>query len=200
MPRASLMLVALFAIGCIAALGYSCATRVDAARPGTDGKPLTASHPGRPAEAGNPQTNSAQPAPPPSGGDAEHASSMAHNDATSSQAIPAETVAKWVADATGEDSTSRAAAIVALGTAPKSEAVPVLQKVLSSGEPHVDRPLALRALRTLALNQGDADSGIRNALRHAIYHGDDEAVAQGAQNVLSEIEGDPRPHAPTASP
>ena len=50
----------------------------------------------------------------------------------------------------------------------------MLARLLTDGEPQVDRPLALRSLRDLALNQGDADSAIRDAVRHAIYHGDDQ--------------------------
>jgi len=63
--------------------------------------------------------------------------------------------------------------------------------VLSAGERQVDRPLALKSLRTLALNQGDADEGIRNVLRQAIYHGDDDATVQGAQAVLDDVESAP---------
>jgi hypothetical protein len=72
--------------------------------------------------------------------------------------------------------------------------------VLNTGEPEVDRPLALRSLRTLALHQGDTDGVIRNVLRQAIYHGDNEAVTQGAQAVLDDVEGASGQIAPNASP
>jgi hypothetical protein len=55
--------------------------------------------------------------------------------------------------------------------------VPVLRRLLTDAEPQVDRPLALRSLRDLALNQGDADGAIREAVRNAIYRGDDQTKA-----------------------
>ena len=60
--------------------------------------------------------------------------------------------------------------------------------ILTDGEPQVDRPLALRSLRDLALNQGDADGAIRDAVRHAIYHGDDQTNVDDVQEVLDIIE------------
>jgi hypothetical protein len=97
-------------------------------------------------------------------------------------------VARWIADTTSGDPQRRAAAIEALGRAPRSEALPVLRNVLLSGEPAVDRPLALRALRDLALYQGDADGAVRAAVREVIYHGDEEAVAYAAQEALDIVE------------
>jgi len=109
-----------------------------------------------------------------------------HADAGSSQPS-ADSVARWVADATGDDANARAAAIIALATAPRSQAVPVLNRLLDSGEVK-DRYLALNSLRTLALEQGDADGAIRDALRHAIYHGEDESVVSSVQGALDDIE------------
>ena len=86
------------------------------------------------------------------------------------------------------DADRRAAAITALGSAPRAEALPVLGKILTDGEPEIDRPLALRSLRELALNQGDADGEIREAVRHAIYHGDDFTKADALQETLEIIE------------
>jgi hypothetical protein len=57
-----------------------------------------------------------------------------------------------------------------------------------NGEPAVDRPLALQALRDLALNRGDPQSAIRNAIREAIYHGDDQTMTADAQEALDVIE------------
>jgi hypothetical protein len=199
MPRASLALVALFTIGCISVLGYSCATRIHPARAESDGKFLTRSRAERAADAGRPAADAA-PSSQRSEPGTKQASSVARSQASSSQTIPADTVAKWIAEATGDDSKARAAAIVALARAPRLQAVPVLEKVLSVGEPHVDRPLALRSLRELALHQGDADGGIRDVLRHAIYHGDDEAAAQGAQVALDDVERNLGQTAPNASP
>jgi hypothetical protein len=105
---------------------------------------------------------------------------------STSPAIASATVARWIDDASGDNSAKRAAAISALGTVPKSLAVPVLQKVISTGGDG-DRQQALTSLRTLALNQGDADSVIRDTLRLTVYDGDDYMVAD-AQAALEEIE------------
>jgi hypothetical protein len=99
-----------------------------------------------------------------------------------------QTVAQLVADTASGDATRRAAAITALAEAPKAEALPVLGRILTGGEPEVDRPLALRSLRDLALNQGDDDGAIRDAVRHAIYHGDDFTKVDEVQDVLDIIE------------
>ena len=64
----------------------------------------------------------------------------------------------------------------------------MLARILTDGEPLIDRPLALQSLRDLALNQGDADGAIRDAVRHVIYHGDDFTKAGDAQEVLDIIE------------
>jgi hypothetical protein len=97
-------------------------------------------------------------------------------------------VAKLIADTASGDAATRAAAIAALAEAPRTEALPVLGRILTDGEPEVDRPLALRSLRDLALNQGDADGAIREAVRHAIYHGDDFTKADALQETLEIIE------------
>ena len=99
-----------------------------------------------------------------------------------------ELVAKWISDATGGDAVLRAKAIASLANAPREDATPVLRRILTDGEPQVDRPLALASLRDLALNQGDDDGAIRDAVRHAIYHGDDFTKADDAQDVLDTIE------------
>lgn len=97
-------------------------------------------------------------------------------------------VARWIADVESPDPRSRANAIAALAKAPKEEAVPVLSHVLETGEPQVDRHIALRSLHAIALEQGDDDGGIRQALRGAIYHGDDDSVSENAQALLDDIE------------
>lgn len=63
-----------------------------------------------------------------------------------------------------------------------------MERILQVGEPQVDRQIALRSLHTLAVQQGDADGRIRDVLRQAIYHGDDEGVSQSAQALLEDIE------------
>ena len=90
--------------------------------------------------------------------------------------------------ATGGDASKRATAITALAQAPVEQALPVLRRVLMNGEPTVDRPLALQSLRDLALSNGDPQSAIRNAIREAIYHGDDQTMAADAQEALDVIE------------
>lgn len=99
----------------------------------------------------------------------------------------AEEARQWSLDATSDDIGARSAAIAALATAPAALAVPVLRRVLVGGDSDV-RLLALQSLQTLALQQGDADGKIRDALRDAIYHGDDEAGTRSAQTALDVVE------------
>ena len=99
-----------------------------------------------------------------------------------------QTVEKLIADTASGDAAKRAAAITALAEAPRAQALPVLARLLTDGEPQVDRPLALQSLRDLALNQGDADGAVRDAVRHVIYHGDDFTKTEDAQEVLDIIE------------
>jgi hypothetical protein len=115
---------------------------------------------------------------------------------TFAQPVPASQVAAaqatdaaedWLEDAFSEDARRRAAAIAALGGAPAAQALPVLRRVLQSGEP-ADRPLVLAALRELALKNGDAAGAIREVLRVEVYDGNDEAFAQDAQVVLAELD------------
>lgn len=103
-------------------------------------------------------------------------------------AYAAQPVEKLIADTASGDAATRAAAIAALAEAPKAEALPVLGRILTDGEPEFDRSLALRSLRDLALNQGDGDGAIREAVRHAIYHGDDFTKADALQETLEIIE------------
>ncbi|MET0533032.1 MAG: hypothetical protein ABW171_02305 [Steroidobacter sp.] len=95
---------------------------------------------------------------------------------------------RWVAETQSNDAKTRATAIAALVNVPKAQSVPALERVLESGEPQVDRQIALRSLQTLALNDGDQDGVIRGVIRHAMYHSDDQTVSQSAQAMLEEIE------------
>lgn len=97
-------------------------------------------------------------------------------------------VARWVADTQSSDAKTRAVAIEALANAPKAQAIPALKRVLESGEPQVDRQIALRSLHMLALNDGDKTGAIRDTIRHAMYHSEDEGVTQSAQAFLEDIE------------
>jgi hypothetical protein len=99
----------------------------------------------------------------------------------------AASVEQMIADANGADAARRAAAISALARAPRAQAVPVLQQLLRSG-PSEDRPLALKSLQQLALEQGDADGAVRAAIREVIYHGNDETLMAAAQDTLDVVE------------
>ena len=105
-------------------------------------------------------------------------------------AAPPESVAQWIKDTQSLDPKTRAAAIAALADAPKSQAMPALERVIKTGEPDVDRHIALRSMHALALRDGDSTGQIRNVMRNAIYHGDDDGVTQTAQSLLDDIEAE----------
>ena len=105
-------------------------------------------------------------------------------------AAPPETIAQWIKDTQSTDAKVRAAAIAALADAPKSLAMPALKRVLETGEPNVDRHIALRSMYSIALRDGDPNEQVRNVMRHAIYHGDDDGVTQTAQSLLDDIEAE----------
>jgi hypothetical protein len=102
--------------------------------------------------------------------------------------VATDDVTRWIADTQSNDAKTRAAAIEALANGPKSQALPVLKRVLESGEPQIDRQIALQSLHKLALSDGDNTGQIRDAIRHAMYHSDDEGVTQSAQAFLEDIE------------
>ncbi len=99
-----------------------------------------------------------------------------------------EQMAAWVADTQSEDPQRRASAIAALARAPRAMAVPALRQVLTTGETSVDRPLALKSLSQLALEQGDDDGSVRNVIREDIYHGDGAELGTLAQSMLDDVE------------
>ena len=107
---------------------------------------------------------------------------------STTQTTTTEDIARWVADTQSNDAKTRAVAIEALAKAPKAQAIPALKRVLESGEPQVDRQIALRSLHVLALNDGDNNGAIRDTIRHAMYHSEDEGVTQSAQAFLEDIE------------
>ena len=82
-------------------------------------------------------------------------------------------------------------AITALGTGPRPEVVPTLRKVLEHGRSEPDRQLAMQSLRKVALEQGDADGTIREAIRQVIYHASEDGMGGSARQVLEEIESAP---------
>jgi hypothetical protein len=164
------MLVMLGALAAVGALGYAYATRETPARANA----TNASVPSVPSA----RSTAAQPP-------AAVTPVEADDEAP---AVSAANIGRWVSDTTSPDPQIRANAIVALAQAPKSQALPALARVLESGDPEVDRQIALRSLHSLALEHGDEDNAIRSILRDAIYHGDDEQVNQSAQAVLDDIE------------
>lgn len=183
MTRPTFIVVSLLALSAAGVVGYS--LRADRKSP-TPAE--LASEPGGTSPASAPS-----PLPQHTANGPESVASPLQADASSpqpgsAQAASAETLAQWIADANSDDSKARAAAIIALAGAPKSQAVPVLDRILQVGESQVDRQIALRSLHTLAVQQGDADGKIRDVLRRAIYHGDDEGASQSAQAVLEDIE------------
>ena len=178
-------LVVLFAVGFIGILGYASATRTAptlvAENPTPAAKPEA-----EPAATPPPNdTNAAAAVPAPADGP------PTEDAAESSDDRPLIAAARWISDTTGDDANKRALAITRLADAPKAQALPALQNVLESGEPRVDRPLAIKSLQALAVKQGDADGAIRDVLRGAIYHGDDEETTKAAQTAVSEIDNDP---------
>jgi len=102
-------------------------------------------------------------------------------------ATSASSIDQLIADATSSDPAARAAAIVALGNAPKQRVLPVLQSLASGGE-IADRQSALKSLTKIAIEQGDSDRLIRDAIRQVISHGEDETVTQSAQAALEAVE------------
>jgi len=116
-------------------------------------------------------------------------SAIASNVPRGINATP-DTIAQWIEDTQSPDAGTRAAAIAALANAPQDLAMPALVRVLEGGEPNVDRHIALRSMHAIALRNGDGTGQIRDAMRHAIYHGDDDEVTQTAQSLLDDIEAE----------
>ena len=116
--------------------------------------------------------------------------SSSPSGATETTSVPAETVTHWIKDTESPDAKTRAAAIAALADAPTDQALPALKRVLQVGEPNVDRQIALRSIYTLALRDGDKNGVIRDVMRGAIYHSDDDGVTQTAQSLLDDVEAE----------
>ena len=135
-----------------------------------------------PATAVTPVANATTPAAISSRGDADVPAVPAQP-----QAAPANEVTQWIRDSQGTDANARATAIAALAGAPRDRSLPVLERLVMNADP-ADRPLALKSLQQLALEQGDTDNRIRSAMRDVIYHGDDEQLAAGAQAALDSVE------------
>jgi len=180
MWRPSATLVVLFAVGYLGIVGYARAMRMDADDVPHGQQVVVA--PTTPAPAAPDEMAPSTPVTPARGTEPAQAGSDGSDGSSDAS------VGKWVAAAAGDDAKAREAAITALAKAPRAQAIPALTRVLKSGDPGTDKPLALRSLRTLAIDQGDADNRIREVLRDAVYHGDEESLVQGAQSTLDEVE------------
>ena len=110
-------------------------------------------------------------------------------DTTVAAAAPgADTLERWIKDTQDSDPKTRATAIANLANAPTAQALPALREVVDTGEPEVDRHIALRSLHALALRDGDENSQVRDVMRRAIYHSDNDGVTQTAQSLLDDVE------------
>lgn len=114
--------------------------------------------------------------------------SDADDAAAAAKAARPDTLEQWIKDTQDRDPKIRAAAIAKLGSAPKAQALPALKSVLETGEPEVDRHIALNSLHTLALRDGDKNGQVRDVMRSAIYHSDNDGVMQTAQSLLDDVE------------
>jgi len=170
--RRSWALATVLALGCIVVLHSA---RIDSVGQESTSKFLAPSRPGSRLATGSETVDTA--------------ASMGGKE-NSSRASPADTATRLIADAMSDDPKARTAAIIGLAEIPKSQALPVLHRVLVSGGPAEEQQLALHALRTLAQDQDDADGGIREVLRQAVYHGNHEDVMLAAQVVLDSVDGD----------
>lgn len=183
LSRSSFMPVVLFAAGALSVIGYGYITRDGAVRATPSAQAVQAHRGAAPAQLFQGDESAGTPSAVPSPDQAS-----ASNEKPALVVTP-ENVATWTAQATGTDAAKRAAAIEALASAPKADAVPVLERVLKIADDG-DRPRALRSLRTLAQREGDADDRIRTVVRNIVFHADDEATTQAAQAMLEDIERD----------
>ncbi len=120
--------------------------------------------------------------------EAQAVSSNAGDAPASIQPARHDTVEQWIKDTQDNDPKIRAAAIAKLANAPKGQALPALKNVIETGEPEIDRHIALNSLHTLALRDGDPSGQVRDVMRRAIYHSDNDGVMQTAQSLLDDVE------------
>jgi hypothetical protein len=175
MMQTSVIVVSLAVLGTLGGLAYVHASREDAATTEVPSTAVPAAMESSPShvEAAAPAVSKSEQMP---------------AQPSSTRQIASADVERWIVDTRSNDAQVRAAAIAALANAPKAQALPALGRVLESGEPQVDRQIALQSLHTLALNDGDDNGNIRDVIRHAMYHSDDESVTQSAQALLEDIE------------
>lgn len=169
MAQTSIIVVSLAVLGTLGGLAYVHANRDDPASPEVTASPVTAEVAPAPAQAVSERETAPTQAPSP-------------------RPVASVDVERLIVDTQSNDAKERATAIAALANAPTARAVPALERVLESGEPQVDRQIALQSLYTLALSDGDQSGRIRDVIRHAMYHSDDEGVTQSAQAFLEDIE------------
>lgn len=183
MPRPVVVFAGLATVGALAGLAYLHASRTDpagepvprASLPITDERAAPSSGAMPAVEEGNSRPS---------------ANPTESTRLATPASVASTNVAQWIADTRSDDAKKRAAAIAALASAPKAQAIPALEYVVESGEPQVDQQIALQSLHALAMNDGDSDGAIRDVIRKALYHSDDEGVTQNAQALLEDIEAE----------
>lgn len=97
-------------------------------------------------------------------------------------------VGAWLAGLNSADAAIRMASIRALATAPRESAVPALVQIAGRGPNRQERYAALDALRTQALQHGDADDAIHGVVRTLVYDGNDEQVTAYAADLLEALD------------
>ena len=107
---------------------------------------------------------------------------------SSSGSVSSENLEQILSDALqNEDVKKRVAAIEALALAPKSRALPVLEKALTLGSIEEKRA-SLRSISEIAVRQNDTDSSIRGFLSQVGYHYDLQEISSDIQTALNYIE------------
>jgi hypothetical protein len=172
--RSSRLLVSSCLLGLGVAVGYSLATRVDQQPLSSMAPPATEADERAEADITSTESIAIDRSP-------ESVSPAQSTTATAS-------IDALAVDASSDDRTKRSSAIIALASAPKAQALPILKRAVDVSSSEGDRQLALRSLYTLAVEQGDDDGRIRDTMRTAIYHSDDEGVSQSAQAYLEDLD------------
>jgi len=186
--RPSIIIISMTMLAACGGLAYMHATRESPETAGT--APATARAPEKSVAAATSEIEAA----PTTATGTVAATSTASESGSGSAAAAApratrpDTVEQWIKDTQDSDPKIRAAAIAKLANAPKAQALPVLKEVLDTGEPEVDRHIALRSLHAMALRDGDRDNQVRDVMRRGIYHSDNDGVTQTAQSLLDDVE------------
>lgn len=183
--RSSVIVVSLGMVAACGGLVYMQATRQS---PDTAAVTTASPSPEQTGTASQTSPSQAAPSTNPTPSTEASSASSADDATTAPQAARPDTLEQWIKDTQSSDPKIRAAAIAKLGSAPKAQALPVLKNVLETGEPEVDRHIALNSLHSLALRDGDKNGQVRDLMRSAIYHSDNDGVMQTAQSLLDDVE------------